>query len=185
MLCLVGGGQDGAKLAKAFAKADFPSGIEGVLLTGPFMPSQVKERLRLWGVKRKGLHVLEFINEPTMLLNRARSVVTMGGYNSISEVLSFEKRALVVPRIKPRREQLIRAEQLHALGLVDVLYPENVCPRALSVWLSDDTKTFSQASERIDLNGLSRLPILLEEVLSISSMLSEVYTGGGIKNVVN
>ena len=34
----------------------------------------------------------------------------MGGYNTFCEVLSFDKRALIVPRHTPRLEQAIRAE---------------------------------------------------------------------------
>ena len=33
----------------------------------------------------------------------------MGGYNTYCEILSFDKPALIVPRMRPRLEQLIRA----------------------------------------------------------------------------
>ncbi len=32
----------------------------------------------------------------------------MGGYNTYCEILSFDKPALIVPRLQPREEQLIR-----------------------------------------------------------------------------
>ena len=40
---------------------------------------------------------------------RAAGVVAMGGYNTFCEILSFDKPALVVPRVRPRLEQAIRA----------------------------------------------------------------------------
>jgi predicted glycosyltransferase len=50
----------------------------------------------------------------------------MGGYNTFCEVLSFDKRALVVPRTKPRMEQYIRASRAQELGLVKMLVDDGV-----------------------------------------------------------
>ncbi len=90
----------------------------------------------------------------------------MGGYNTICEVLSFRKPALIVPRVKPRREQLIRAERLQALGLVDLLHPADLTPGALSEWLANGHRRPALARRHIDLNGLTRVPQLLEELLA-------------------
>ena len=48
----------------------------------------------------------------------------MGGYNTYCEILSFDKPALIVPRVRPREEQLIRARRAAELGLVEMLLPE-------------------------------------------------------------
>jgi predicted glycosyltransferase len=45
-------------------------------------------------------------------------VVAMGGYNTFCEILSFDKRAIIVPRTMPRLEQWIRASRAQELGLV-------------------------------------------------------------------
>jgi predicted glycosyltransferase len=45
----------------------------------------------------------------------------MGGYNTFCEVLSLNKRALIVPRTVPRLEQFIRISRAAALGLVSML----------------------------------------------------------------
>ena len=46
----------------------------------------------------------------------------MGGYNTFCEILSFDKRALIVPRTTPRLEQFIRAVGAPSdLGLVEML----------------------------------------------------------------
>ena len=52
---------------------------------------------------------------------RAAGVVAMGGYNTFCEVLSLDKRALIVPRTAPRLEQYIRASRAAKLGLVSML----------------------------------------------------------------
>jgi len=51
----------------------------------------------------------------------AQGVVCMGGYNTFCEVLSFDRRAVIVPRTVPRLEQWIRASRAEELGLVRML----------------------------------------------------------------
>jgi predicted glycosyltransferase len=48
-------------------------------------------------------------------------VVAMGGYNTFCEILSFNKRAIIVPRTAPRLEQFIRASRAQEVGLVRML----------------------------------------------------------------
>jgi predicted glycosyltransferase len=57
-------------------------------------------------------------------MERAVGVVAMGGYNTFCEILSFDKRALIVPRTAPRLEQYIRASRAMELGLVNMLVDE-------------------------------------------------------------
>jgi predicted glycosyltransferase len=45
----------------------------------------------------------------------------MGGYNTFCEVLSMDKRALIVPRTEPRLEQYIRISRAAQLGLISML----------------------------------------------------------------
>ncbi len=165
VLCLVGGGQDGANLAQAFSQAVLPPETNGVIIAGPFMPLEVKQQLYSCAETNPHLRVLDFVPEPTLLLSRADRVIAMGGYNTTCEILSFEKRALIVPRVEPRKEQLIRAERLQNMGLIDMLHPDNLNPSALSEWLYRDEVLPLRIRERLDLNALDRLPYLLEEVL--------------------
>lgn len=169
VLCTVGGGEDGAALAETFARATLPEGTSGVLLTGPFMPREIRRRLLRQAESRPYLRVLEFCTAPHELLVRAERVVAMGGYNTVSEILSYDKPALIAPRVSPRQEQLIRAERLRDLGLVDMLYPDQVTPAAVSDWLASDLTPRARARDRIDMNGLARLPELLGELLAESA----------------
>jgi predicted glycosyltransferase len=168
VLCMVGGGQDGAPLAEAFADAELPPDASAVLVTGPFMPPEVQDRLRRRAEGNPRLRVLEFLPEPEWLLSRAERVVAMGGYNTVREVLSFEKHALIVPRVRPRREQLIRALRLRDLGLVHVLHADAATPAALSAWLARDLGPPPAVHGRIDFGGLARLPKLLAALLAAS-----------------
>jgi predicted glycosyltransferase len=98
----------------------------------------------------------------------------MGGYNSACEALSFEKPMLIVPRVKPRQEQMIRAQALRAMGLADLLHPEQLSPDALTQWLSQD-RPRPEVHGRVDFNGLSALSAMLERL--VSAPTPEVRSG--------
>jgi predicted glycosyltransferase len=169
-LAMVGGGQDGVDLAKAFAQSKFPSGWQGILITGPLMPQAHRQALHDLAAQRPHLTVLESHPEPTQLLAQASAVVAMGGYNTTCEILALGTPALIVPRTQPRREQWIRAQRLHQLGLVDVLEPEKLSTPAITTWLH--TVANHRPSQRpiarncIDLNGLKRIPQYISQLMA-------------------
>jgi predicted glycosyltransferase len=170
VLCLLGGGQDGERLAESFALTEFPPGATGVILTGPYLPPQACQHLIRAAAARPDLRVIDFVPEPALLVQHADRIISMGGYNTVLELLSFHKRALVVPRVKPRREQLIRAELLSKRELLDMLHPDALSPRALSEWLARDPRPFRSAREEIDMNALDRIPRMLADLVSSGSI---------------
>ncbi len=173
ILCLLGGGQDGNRLAEAFAQAQFPSDSFGVIVTGPFMSAETRGWLTAQAALNPRLRILNFISEPTVLVQRAHRVIGMGGYNTVCETLSFEKRGLIVPRTKPRREQIIRAQRFRDLGLLDMLEPERLSPQALSAWMAAELAPL-RLEGKLDLNGLERLPTLAAEILRPASTAASI-----------
>ena len=165
-VCVVGGGQDGNDLAEAFAHAELPDGTNGLIVGGPFMPEEVLDKLHQIAASRPRLRVLDFALEAALLVSRADRVVAMGGYNTVMEILSFNKRALVVPRMVPRMEQSIRAERLSEMGLLDVLHPDELCADKLTEWLARDMPPPPRACDLIDMGALARIPHLAQEVLA-------------------
>lgn len=164
VLVQVGGGQDGAALALAFARARLPGGHYGVLVTGPFMPPALRTELETLAARNPELTLLGFVKEPTWLLQHADRVIAMGGYNTTFEALSFAKPLLTVPRVEPRREQLVRAERLHALGLLDVLHPDDLTPEALGDWLAQDSDA-QDAHAFLNFGAMTRIPEVLAELM--------------------
>jgi predicted glycosyltransferase len=146
VLCVVGGGQDGARLAEVFADVEFPPDTNAVLLTGPFLPLASRQRLFRRTAVHPRFRVLDFVVEPEPLLQCADRVIAMGGYNTVCEILSLEKRALIVPRVEPRQEQLIRAQRLREFGLLEMLHPDEVTPEALAAWLTRDVQSHAEAN---------------------------------------
>lgn len=163
ILCTVGGGQDGAALARAFIATELPPDAFGLILTGPQMPADQLDELRERATRAKCVRVLRFLPEPAPLLARADRLITMGGYNSTLEAVSFGKPALIVPRVKPRQEQWIRADRFRALGLLDVLHPDDLSSQQLGAWLARDREAHASGTV-VNLGGLSRLMQFLTEM---------------------
>lgn len=165
-LCSVGGGRDGMPLASEFLRAPLPEGTGGVLVTGPLMDGEDRALLHALASRRRDMRLVEFVTDPGPLMCCADRVICMGGYNSVCEALAFEKPTLVVPRVVPRKEQLIRAERLSALGLLDMLHPDRLSAGALGEWIRRDAARARSAEAAIDFGGVRRIPELLREAMT-------------------
>lgn len=163
VLCLVGGGQDGIRLAQDFLAARLPEGRSGLVVTGPYMAAEERLDLQRSAAVRPDITVEGFVDGVEHLIAGAGAVVSMGGYNSICELLASGTRTLVVPRARPRTEQLVRAECLARLGLVDVMHPDALSPGRLTRWMAGSSAPSTDVA--IDLDGLSRIPALVDALL--------------------
>lgn len=165
VLALLGGGQDGAAVADAFARAVFPPGHQGVLVTGPYLPVSDLDRLGQMARRRGDLRVHRFVSDVPALVRAAAATISMGGYNSVCEILAARRPALVVPRTAPRREQAIRAECFKKYGLLDVLSLADLGPAPLTRWLADALDRPDRPLRAIDLGGLGTVPGLVTALL--------------------
>ena len=163
LLTMVGGGSDGFELTMAAARAKVPKGHRHLIITGPQMPAA--DRRKVEQAARKRTEVIGAVPDALAEIRDAAAIVTMGGYNSICEVLSTSTPALVVPRVRPRREQAIRADALSALGLVDTCAPRDLDPAVLGDWFARVVGT-SVHRRRIDLDGLSGVASLATDLLA-------------------
>jgi predicted glycosyltransferase len=128
LLATPGGGGDGAGLIDWVISAyehdpTLPHPI--LLVFGPFMPPELQSEFQQRIAKLKRLKAITFDARIETLMERALGVIAMGGYNTFCEILSFDKRALIVPRTTPRLEQFIRAERAAARGLVRMLVDDD------------------------------------------------------------
>lgn len=154
VLCLLGGGQDGVALAEVFAAAPRPAGTAGVLVGGPYLPAPTREALRGAAAADPGLRIVDFCVDPGVWARAAAAVVCMGGYNTVAEVLTTTTPALVVPRVEPRTEQLVRARRLSELGLLDDVHPADLAPEVLGAWTADAVGRPRLPRTGLDLAGL-------------------------------
>ncbi len=167
VLALIGGGQDGAAVADAFSRAAYPQGHEGVLVTGPYLPAVDLARVREAARDRTDLTVHQLVGDVPALARGAAATISMGGYNSVCELVAARRPALVVPRQTPRREQAVRAERFEQHGLLDVLPLDDLRPRLVTRWLGDAAVRRGRARSPIDLDGLRAVPDLVDELLEV------------------
>ncbi|MFQ5600773.1 MAG: glycosyltransferase family protein, partial [Candidatus Krumholzibacteriia bacterium] len=178
------GGGDGAgetvigsyldMLREAGSRVDFRS----VILTGPFLSLELAHKFRQ---AARGLPATlhEFVPSTSPFLKSADLVVSTAGYNTISQTLAHAKRALVIPRIMHRKEQLMRAKRLARMGLIRFLHPDDISPQALfeevKTLLADRAEPLAEGRERdlIRLDGAERLAAFCGRLHVPSSHLQE------------
>lgn len=132
VMTVLGGGSDGVDVAVAAAASRVPDGFEHLLVTGPQMSEPDRARVR--DAAARGTIVRDRVADAHALVDDASAVITMGGYNTVCEVMTTTTPALVVPRVRRRREQLIRAEALARLGHVELLHPDRLTSEHVSAW---------------------------------------------------
>jgi predicted glycosyltransferase len=128
LLVTPGGGGDGGGLIDLVLRAyehDPLIPLPALLVFGPFMLPEQQAAFAERAARLGRLRTITFDARLEMLMARAAGIVAMGGYNTFCEILSFDKRALLVPRTEPRREQFIRAQRAAELGLVALLSEED------------------------------------------------------------
>jgi len=129
-----GGGKDGEEMVEVTLQALASARLQAsaVVVLGPFMDEAKRARFKRRCRKRARMFALDYHPRIESLIENAAGLVTMGGYNTFCEILSFDRPAVVLPRATPRAEQLIRARRAAQLGLVSMLEPrdgsaENLC----------------------------------------------------------
>jgi len=121
LLAVVGGGGDGARMIDWLLAAyeyEKPPNAKIHIVFGPFMAQADRNRLTARAAKLASVTTLTFDTQIEHLMQNAQGIIAMGGYNTFCEILSFKRPALIVPRLSPRREQLIRAQRANDLGLI-------------------------------------------------------------------
>ena len=119
-----GGGGDGEMMVDWVIRA-YETGTDiphpALIVLGPFMQREAQDSFMERAAALDDVEVITFDAHLENLMVDAVGVVAMGGYNTFCEILSFDKRALLLPRTKPRLEQFIRTSRAEELGLVRML----------------------------------------------------------------
>jgi predicted glycosyltransferase len=181
VLVMAGGGGDGRQLLGAVLEAialrsDGPD-FNCVLVGGPLMPPHDRRVLE-FAAERPFVRYVDFVEDVGSYVAAADVVVSMGGYNSVTEVLAAQKSAIIVPRISPRREQLIRAEALSRRGLLRMIHPAELTPRRLLAEMERCLELPEELRRRPMPRTLAAAPADLDALLVEPRLASVARIGG-------
>lgn len=152
-----GGGRDGLELHEMAIRArrrlaERP--LRMTVVTGPLMETADRQHLADLAGDDPDIRMLSWVDSISELTRKADLVLTMAGYNSLTEILSQGHKPLVLPRKGPSQEQRIRTRMFAERGLVDELDPDD----------ADDVQLAGLIAERLDARDtpFSKNPLLLE-----------------------
>ncbi len=160
VVATAGGGADGYAMLSDFVRASRSAPWHPVVISGADASPAQQEGLRRDTEAIDGTYHRFVRNLPLHFADIA-ALVSMGGYNTTVEALSSAVPTVVVPRVEPRQEQLIRARAFGALGLVRVVEPDRLGGPALHdqicAALTDSRSRIRHAVARhLDLDGARR-----------------------------
>jgi predicted glycosyltransferase len=175
VLVTAGGGGDGFSLLRTALESRTQACLteaSWVVVSGPFMPPHEQAELMKLARCLPDTQLVEFASDLPALIASADVVVSMGGYNSVCEILSARRRAVIVPRVEPRLEQLLRARALERRGLVRVVHPDDLTPTQLQLHIEALLATAASNREDVDLSGLVGATAELESLLDAAEPLA-------------
>ena len=164
-----GGGGDGYRVMDTYLSMleSFNHSIpfKSVLITGPFMPKQERKDV-FRRARRLGIRTYHFYRQMEKIFAAADIVVSMGGYNTLCEILGQGTISLVIPRETPRQEQIIRARAFHRQNLVDYIPWADYAPDILkeSIFnLLENPGPYHEAIAQFKLTGIQTMQRRLVE----------------------
>ncbi len=162
VLVTPGGGEDGyttiATYLQGLALLTNAAQFKTLIFTGPEMPPEQRQTLRAMAQEFDQVILEEFSDDIMSYMAVADTVVAMGGYNTICEILAADKPAVIIPRIKPAQEQLMRASRMQRLGLFKAIHPDQLTPaRLMRSVLHQLHQDALKPALKLDLDALPRI----------------------------
>jgi len=182
VLVTAGGGEDGAQVFEEYLKGlnrlTHQERPKSLLIFGPEMQREEQDRLKLWASRYSKVQTLSFTSDLMSYMNAADLVVCMGGYGTICEILSLNKQAIVIPRVKPVEEQGIRASRMAELNLIHTIHPDDLTPDYLMATVQGllrPTTTHFKTTCQLSLDALPNLAM---------SVLNHLMEGSWQENIL-
>jgi predicted glycosyltransferase len=161
VLVTTGGGEDGNELITAYLEGlvTLPRSValHTTVIFGPQLPSARRDNILEKFGGLSDVTFLDFVADLTPHYAAADFIVSMAGYNTVCELLSFERRAVLVPRAQPTTEQLVRARLLAERGYFDLVEPSDLTPGILIAKVLAGLRPVTTPYPSIGLDGLSRI----------------------------
>ena len=174
ILVSIGGGRVGAELLACAIEASrllaehLPHRMQ--IFTGPYIPDEDLAALQTKATTHIAIerYTTDFLTH----LAHADLSISMAGYNTCMNLLSTGTRAIVYPFTgNNNEEQTIRAEKLARLGLVDVVYKQELTPAVLAEKIVRQLNAKTTATPLLDLRGVEKTASFLNTLVAAPQTL--------------
>jgi predicted glycosyltransferase len=177
VLVTTGGGGDGCAMIEAYLEglSSLPRNValRSTVIFGPQMWSVTRvDLLQRYGYLAD-VAFLDFEPDISEFYADADIVVAMAGYNTVCELMSFGRRAILVPRAELAQEQLIRARLLSKQEIFDLVEPADLNSDSLISKVIAALKPVAASTLPFDLDGLPRIRQRVRELLGENALHKE------------
>ena len=186
IIASIGGGRFGHELAEAVVNAAglladrIPHQFQ--LYTGPFCPSKVVDHLRRLACDCRNLQIERFTPDLHQKLMAADLSISMGGYNTMMNVIATGVRAMIMGCTNNGgMDQVERVTKLAGLGAIEAIAPGDLEPGVFSNKIINCLNT-KHTPATLDIDGVNKTAQMLERLAGISGA-SQFKEKGGHKCV--
>jgi predicted glycosyltransferase len=170
VLATAGGGEDGFRLMQCSIEAARlvaeQRKVQIVVVAGPELATEQHRQLGAAAAMTPQTKLVEFLPDMLSHMHAADVVISMGGYNTVCELATLHKRAVVVPRAEPVQEQSMRMERMAGLGQFETLALATLDPRALAnavLRQLEAAEHRTRSDWHLDMGALPRIARLIGE----------------------
>ncbi len=152
--------------------------IKSLIISGPEMSSSERDQLSQMAQQYPDVQMVEFTDDLISYMAAADAIVSMGGYNTICEILSAQKPAVVIPRVRPSQEQLVRAEKMTRLGLFRAVDPDQLNPKFLIQTLLEqigNQRSTIAAIKQLKLDALPQITYQIDNLVNQTLPLKSAH----------
>ncbi len=157
-----GGGRDASPLMLAYLEAvhTYRPPVTSHLVLGPDFPALHEPTAS----PLPDLEIESFVHDLPRRLARSSVIVSMAGYNTVCEILASGRPAVLVPRVTPRQEQLLRARRWQREGRARMIEPSRLTPEGL--WTAVEELLASPGHRRLPASGGRAAAVRAEALLA-------------------
>ncbi len=170
ILVSIGGGRMGYELLEGVVEAgsilerSLPHRIQ--IFTGPFMPDDKFLELQKLALNTTNVTIRRYTPQLLAYMEKAALSISLAGYNTTMNILRTGVRAIVLPSDKDG-EQIIRADKLEKLGILEVIRPSDLKPAHLAQQIITclNKEPVVDTFDSFELQGAQTTSALLKELL--------------------
>ncbi|MCC6314746.1 MAG: hypothetical protein IT337_12130 [Thermomicrobiales bacterium] len=156
----VGGGADGGPLLRAYLEGlrdERNRDVVSYVVVGPLLPAADVATVVALSEGLPNLTLVSLDPDYLAVARAADVLVSMGGYNSMTEAAYLGKRAIVAPRVPGSEEQVIRADRFAQRGLVTNLPPDELSAARLWELIRAELDRHQPPSRALSFDGVQAI----------------------------